>query len=240
MNDVIAAIIKSGYGCTIGMAVVNVFMYADDILLLSPSITGLQHLIRICEHELNVLELSLNASKTVCIRIGPRYSTPCARLVTNDGHELSWVTSCRYLGVIIRNARKFECDFSKTRKAYYGSTNTVLEKLGTNNREDVMLKLLYSKCIPVATYGLDACPINSSNMHSFEFMLNRTLMRVFKTRSIAIVRECCSMFGLKSFAEMVNMKKCKFMQRYVSTDNFVCKLFDSRARAEVEQIMKLS
>jgi len=46
-------------------------MYADDIILLCPFVDGLQRLLRVCERAIEKIDMKINASKTVCIRIGP-------------------------------------------------------------------------------------------------------------------------------------------------------------------------
>ena len=47
-----------------------VVIYADDILLIEPSVTDLEHLLRMCEIELNFLDMAINSSKSCCMRIG--------------------------------------------------------------------------------------------------------------------------------------------------------------------------
>ena len=54
----------------------HIILYADDILLLSPS--RLQHLLHKCEVELAWLDMSINFSKSSCLRIGPRNDVVCA------------------------------------------------------------------------------------------------------------------------------------------------------------------
>ena len=39
----------------------SILLYADDILLIAPSITSLRQLLNICEQELEWLDMSLNA-----------------------------------------------------------------------------------------------------------------------------------------------------------------------------------
>jgi len=41
----------------------SILLYADDILLVAPSITALQRLLFLCEQELTWLDMSLNAKK---------------------------------------------------------------------------------------------------------------------------------------------------------------------------------
>ena len=48
-------------------------MYADDLMLMSPSVTVLQKLFEIVEEDLTALEMTINPSKSACIRFGPRY-----------------------------------------------------------------------------------------------------------------------------------------------------------------------
>jgi len=47
-----------------------IILYADDILLLAPSLTELANLFRICERELHLLDMAINFKKPDCIRIG--------------------------------------------------------------------------------------------------------------------------------------------------------------------------
>jgi len=57
-----------------------VILYADDILLIIPSICTLEKLLRICERELNLLDMVINARKSCCVRIGPRNSSCCCSI----------------------------------------------------------------------------------------------------------------------------------------------------------------
>ena len=41
-----------------------ILLYADDILLLAPSVTSLQMLLHICDHELSCIAMSINAKKS--------------------------------------------------------------------------------------------------------------------------------------------------------------------------------
>ena len=104
----------------------SIFMYADDIVLLAPSISALQELLHICEAELVCLDMALNASKSMGIRIGPRHKhnccefvsdiaifvlkrdvklqlTNCCELSTLDGHKIQWSNETRYIYICIFN-----------------------------------------------------------------------------------------------------------------------------------------
>jgi len=59
-----------------------VFIYADDVILLAPSITELEKLLHECARELDWLDMSINYKKSCCLRIGPRYDVKCADVVS--------------------------------------------------------------------------------------------------------------------------------------------------------------
>ena len=50
---------------------IHIILYADDILLIAPSVTELQRLLDECETELNYLDMCINTNKSCCLRIGP-------------------------------------------------------------------------------------------------------------------------------------------------------------------------
>ena len=48
----------------------SILLYADDILLVAPSVTSLQQLLRLCEQELARLDMPINVKKSACMRVG--------------------------------------------------------------------------------------------------------------------------------------------------------------------------
>ena len=49
---------------------VSVFLYAGDILLISPSVSSLQTLLAASEDELTHLDMQINVKKSMCILFG--------------------------------------------------------------------------------------------------------------------------------------------------------------------------
>jgi len=233
IDDIIEIIQQSRIGCRIGIISVGIFLYADDIILLAPSVSALQQMLTLCENYLAYLDMALNAKKSVCLRIGQRHKDECSQLLTANGEGLSWVESCRYLGIYIVSAKKFKCSIDSNKKMFYRSFNAIYCKIGRSASEEVIIKLITSKCLPVFLYGQDACPLTLSNKRSMDFVMTRTFMRVFRTSSVAIVKECQLMFGFQQVSDVVTNRKRKFLQRFVATDNFVCTLFVDIANKEL-------
>ena len=91
----------------------HIILYADDILLLSPSVTRLQHLLHKCEVELAWLDMSINFSKYSCLRIGPRNGVVCATITSSTGHSIPWTSEIRYLGVYLVKFRTVKCSLCR-------------------------------------------------------------------------------------------------------------------------------
>ena len=118
VNDIVKKINRSGLGCSLGLQCISVILYADDILLLAPSVESLQKLLTLVEVELCDLDMALNTAKSVCLRYGSRYMNVCNNLVSITGDEISWVSTCRYLGVWFSASRQFKCDYSHTKSHF--------------------------------------------------------------------------------------------------------------------------
>jgi len=74
-------------GCRIGACCAAIFLYADDIILLAPSVSTVQTLVTICELELIDIDMVINIKKSACIRFGLR-----SKSVVAAGVNIDWVT----------------------------------------------------------------------------------------------------------------------------------------------------
>jgi tRNA threonylcarbamoyladenosine modification (KEOPS) complex Pcc1 subunit len=236
IDHVVSALQQSRLGCYIKLKCVSVLVYADDIIILAPSVGSLQKLLCICENALAEIDMSLNSKKSVCIRVGARHDAKCACITTSDGDLLNWVISCRYLGIYFIASRQFKCSLDNSKKAFYRSFNSIFGKVGRSASEEVVLQLINVKCFPILLYGLDACPITVSDMRSLDFVLNRILMKLFNTSRIDIINECRVAFNLKLMSELVTARKVKFLSKFLLNENSICCLFNATAKVELDEL----
>ena len=206
-----------------------VILYADDILILTSSITELQRLFQRCENELIWLDMSINTCKSCCLRIGLRFDKPVCAILTLSGSPLPWVNELRYLGIYIQNARLFKCSFNQAKRCYYRALNAIFGRIGRFASEEVVLQLIASKCVPILLYGSEACGLNKTDIHSLDFAVNRFLMKLFKTANFGIIKDCLRYFEFKLPSVLIIERTRKFMSRYDACGNFFCKLFSQRS-----------
>jgi len=52
-----------------------------------------------------------------------------------------------------------------------------------------LLNIVTHKCLPILLYGTEVCPVSKSDTNSFDFAINRFLMKFFNTNDINIIEE---------------------------------------------------
>ena len=105
--------------------------------------------------------MAINFKKTCCMRIGPRCDINCAKIVSLTGKDLPWVTDIRYLGIHIVRSRLFKCSLDMAKRSFSRAANAVFSKIGRFASEEVVLKIIHSKCVPM----LEACPLNKADLN---------------------------------------------------------------------------
>jgi len=63
IDSVVKKISDSNIACYMKYFCMSILLYADDILLIAPSVTSLQQLMHLCEQELARLDMPLNVKK---------------------------------------------------------------------------------------------------------------------------------------------------------------------------------
>lgn len=118
MNKLIERLNRAGVGCSIDGVVMNNFSYADDMVLLSPSVSGLRKLINICEEYAKENGLRYNAKKSEILifrgKNKPLNFNPNIHLC---GTPLKQVSEFKYLGHIVNERLDDDSDIERERRA---------------------------------------------------------------------------------------------------------------------------
>ena len=112
----------TGVRCYVGGAWVNSLSYADDMVLLAPTVTALHTLLEVCRAYTGPHDIVHNRTKTLCMLFWPKQSE--SRYWTRvrlGNEELSFVEEFRYLGYIMTA----ECRDSKDIKKEFRRQNAV-------------------------------------------------------------------------------------------------------------------
>ncbi|RVE50554.1 hypothetical protein evm_004781 [Chilo suppressalis] len=105
-------------GCSIDGDNINNISYADDMVLLSPSISALPSLLHVCETYAKVHGLKYNTTKSEIMLFTAGNNTPQnVPPVRLCGEELLRVQQYRYLGHILTEDLKDDQDIERERRA---------------------------------------------------------------------------------------------------------------------------
>ena len=117
--------------CHIFNEFVGFLLYADDIILLSPSVNGLQSMLDVCSVTNRSLSLNCNCSKSLCIKFGPlsKYDTSDMFLCGNKNY---WADSIKYLGIKFISGKQLSTDDGVIKRKFYTACNCLFVNCRTN------------------------------------------------------------------------------------------------------------
>ena len=126
-------------------------MYADDLVIFSPSSVGLRALISVCEKYGISHEIRFNYKKSaIMICRGQFMKNLCPPLYTLNGEIIKEVDSVRYLGHIISSNGKDDKDIMRQCQQLYARGNVLLRKFHMCSM-DVKVKLFNTYTVHLCT-----------------------------------------------------------------------------------------
>ena len=191
-------------------------MFADDIILLSITVTDLQHMFDICAKLFKELDLPINVSKCHCMRIGPRSLNFCSNL-TIHGITINWVEDITFLGVKFCNSKTFKCNWDDVKKTFYCRTNIILGRLSTSAPANVLLKLINAHAVPNLLYGISATSLSENETKCFSHAYNSIFAKIFKTFDNNVITNCQYFSGYLPFEMLYDLQRYKFLHKLHKT-----------------------
>ena len=212
-------------------------MYADDLILIAPSVSELQTMVNICCQQLQEIDLRINDSKSTCIRIGKRWFEKCNPIMTPTG-QIKWNTQLNYLGIDIPAGKKYLCCYDRLKSKFYASFNAIYCKLGKINNPIVSLNLIATISLPCLMYAIEAQCLNKTFISSLDHPWSRVFMKILATYSMNSVRESQYYLNYLPMLHMINLRKVRFYKNLKNSPNSCLRLLynDSSCILEMSRI----
>ena len=135
IDDLILSLRASGWGCYIATQFFGCLGYADDLLLLSASRTGLQSMVKLCEKFASKKNLMFSTdpdpskSKTKCIVFAKKArDRQNISPVLLNGLPLPWVGQVKHLGNVLQSDNSMKVDLALKRGRFIGKVNSLLQE----------------------------------------------------------------------------------------------------------------
>ena len=176
-------------------------------------------MLQICEEFCSEFCLSFNAKKSKALLFGARQNVNVHPLFLN-GESIEFVTKWKYLGCTVTSNTKFGFTNDSELNAFYCSTNSILRSLKKPN-ELVLMKLLYSNCVPNLTYCAEVKELTSSDMHRSNVALNDAIRRIFSYHRWESTRHLRQQLKLPNIVEIFAARKKRFYEQNCKHGNAV-------------------
>ena len=141
-------------GCMVGALIINHLLYADDLVLISPSSRGLHTLLQVCEEYGINNDIIFNANKSAIICFKPKihinFTIP--EFVLNNS-VVPIEKNFKYLGHHLCDSGSDKLDIEQQRKKIFVQGNSLLRKFFMCTLE-VKIKLFETFCSPLYTAHL--------------------------------------------------------------------------------------
>ena len=162
IDDLFTQLQNSGEGCHIQNQFMGAFSYADDIVLLSPSKSGLQNMIKICENFFNIHGIKISVdenpkkSKTQCMVFNWNQDIPVNLKIGNI--RIPWTERYKHLGHYIHKDESMGHDLNAKRGEFISQIHSLRQEFGNINPY-VFLKLVNTYC--TSFYGSNIWDLSS-------------------------------------------------------------------------------
>ena len=171
-------------GTTLHGCFTGIVAYADDVILISPTVTGLRKLLGRCQEYFGSTAITLNVAKTEFISSGETKSTPKNAYIPLDGYHVHLQTSLKHLG--------FLWNVKKSGKASLGDKNVSdriskfwavvysLIKGGIRYcNPETITELYKTLAVPTLTYGLELCSLTQHQLDDLDKEGRKAIKQLF-------------------------------------------------------------
>jgi hypothetical protein len=217
MDSILHSLQNSGDGCYVNVTFAGAIAYADDLVLLSASLMGLQKLLDVCAEVAAMYDITFNVDKSVAGFVGDKLST-CAPLLKLQGRLLSWVNVVKYLGIDFKLGSKMQADLSCRARKFQCAVCAVLRNK-LPGHESVYVELILKKCMPILFYGIGVFSLSSNMLNMLSQMWNMAFRFVFGLRKFDSTRHVFQMCNTMSLKYLFDERVLLFLDCVKLSDN---------------------
>jgi hypothetical protein len=182
IDDLLTTLECTGVGCRIGSRYFGCIAYADDLVLLAPTIGSLNHLLATAQNwaKLNHLLFNPEKSQVICFSDKKNKWTGISLIPAHfNGRTIPTVTEVLHLGHIISHNLDDSAELMRIGKAFNRQFHAFFNRFFLVRNVDLLLSLFKSFC--TSLYGIEAlfqCNTSSSAAKFFRKSTNLALMKL--------------------------------------------------------------
>jgi hypothetical protein len=215
IRKLIKMIKESDYGCKIDTIRVGIIAYADDLVLLSNTATGLQKMMDMCKRYGDERSITFNPKKTVVMIFGNKKQREQKLDIWLCEEKVKRVSEFKYLGIMICEKLgtnlHLEIRKNKSVASSYG-----LYKSGLNNEyTDPLVKsqLIKTYCRPTLLYGIENCYLSRRQISELETIDGIMLKRAMNMAKFYRYKDLQLAIDMDPMVKVIQKLKLNFFVR---------------------------
>ena len=140
--------------------------------------------------------------------------------LTLNGDPLEFVNEYKYLGVHLCAGKELSFSPTATIRSFHRAANSILySRVKPSNI--VLMKLLYTNCVPIITYASDIKEFSAADMYRCHVAVNNAIRKVFSFAVWQSIRDLRISHGYKSIYELFSSAKAKFLTNASVSPNLI-------------------
>jgi hypothetical protein len=204
-------------GCHIHDIYYGRFVYADDIIILCPSVQGLQTMLDICAKTSDMLHLQFNISKSHCIMFGKCSKVSIEPMFLNR-QCIHWVPSINYLGCYLVSGKTLSFDISHVKRSFFAACNCIFAH-ASNLDEIVHLSLQESYCLPILTYASAALSLSVRQLNELNVCWNTVYRMILHFNRWESVKSFINGLGRLNLIYIFKVSRVRFYHHLINACN---------------------
>jgi hypothetical protein len=197
-------------------------MYADDLVLLAPSVHALETLLKVCDIFADNNDIMYNTGKTVCMLIQPKSVNISNPRLVLSGNVLKCVTSHKYLGFELTTDRKDEQAISHQCRNLYSRGNMLIRNFKTCS-DTVKCQLFQSFCTNFYCSPLWINFSHASSLERFKVAYNRVFRILMNFKHRTSMSASFINRGMSPFSVIIRKSIGSFRRRILDSSNILIK-----------------
>ena len=173
--DVLLVRLKDkGLGCHVGNLYMGSFAYADDVVLLSPTLWSLKQMLQICTEYSNDYNIIFNAAKTKLIKFGNK---PNKVNIMFQNQLITQVESEKHVGNIVGTCKDIDNKIiTRACNELYSKFNLLMRQFGTCS-PNIIYKLFNTFCM--AHYGSQLWDYSNPSVEMLYVAWRKCIRKIF-------------------------------------------------------------
>ena len=143
-----------------------------------------------------------------------------------QGTRIDYVKTCKYLGFHVVSDRHFKISIQEDIRGYFASANSILNSM-VRPRENVLIRLLYTNCVPRLTYGAPIKDLNASERQQINVAINNGVRRIFGFRRWQSICQIRKFYNFKPVEVMFEQAKLRFFRQLTNHKNSVLRFLSN-------------